>query len=149
MELIKKSFWDLTREEIYDIFQLRAEIFILEHQCLYNDFDYKDQDSIHFYIREKGKIIAYLRAILREEAYLGRVCVLKEYRGNFYSQTLINSAIEHIFTNSQKDRIYIEALATMEAMYKKIGFKPISEEYLLDNMPHIKMLYDKTSFLKS
>ena len=64
MEIIRKKFSDLTRDEAYAIFQLRAEIFVVEHRCIYNDFDHKDQDSIHFYLKDKGKIIGYLRLIL-------------------------------------------------------------------------------------
>jgi ElaA protein len=41
-----KEFKELTTEELYDLLQLRAEIFVVEQDCVYQDLDGKDQKAI-------------------------------------------------------------------------------------------------------
>ena len=37
--------------------------------------------------------------------------------------------------------IKIEAQAYLKQFYESLGFKPISAEFILEGIPHIKMLY--------
>ena len=45
MEFIIKSFKEFTIHELYEILQLRSEIFVVEQDCVYQDIDFKDQKS--------------------------------------------------------------------------------------------------------
>ena len=38
-----KRFDELTLDELYDILQLRNEVFIVEQNCVYKDLDGKDR----------------------------------------------------------------------------------------------------------
>ena len=40
--MIIKSFNELTLTELYEILRLRAEIFVVEQNCVYQDLDKKD-----------------------------------------------------------------------------------------------------------
>ena len=40
-----KDFEELTVPELYELLALRAEIFVVEQDCPYQDLDYKDQVS--------------------------------------------------------------------------------------------------------
>ena len=42
-----KQFKDLSTHELYTILQLRAEIFVVEQDCVYLDLDNKDKDAYH------------------------------------------------------------------------------------------------------
>ena len=42
-----KDFEELTVPELYELLALRAEIFVVEQDCPYQDLDYKDQASCH------------------------------------------------------------------------------------------------------
>ena len=42
-----KQFKDLTINELYDILQLRSEVFVVEQDCVYQDIDGKDQKALH------------------------------------------------------------------------------------------------------
>ena len=42
MKFIIKSFSELTISELYDILQLRSEVFVAEQDCVYQDLDGKD-----------------------------------------------------------------------------------------------------------
>ena len=45
MELKVKFFPKLTAEELYEILKARAEIFIVEQNCVYQDLDRRDYES--------------------------------------------------------------------------------------------------------
>ena len=59
--VILKSFQDLDKEELYKFLQLRIEVFVVEQNCPYQDFDDLDQEAQHMWIEEEGEVICYLR----------------------------------------------------------------------------------------
>ena len=42
-----KRFEELSTIELYKILRLRAEVFIVEQNCIYQDVDDKDQNALH------------------------------------------------------------------------------------------------------
>lgn len=46
MDLLVKHFNELTTTELYEILKTRAEIFVVEQDCPYQDLDDKDQERI-------------------------------------------------------------------------------------------------------
>ena len=85
METVIKRFDELTLDELYEILRARAEVFIVEQDCVYQDLDDVDKEAYHVYLREEGKIVAYLRVIDKgkrlDEVSLGRVITLKRRCG--------------------------------------------------------------------
>ena len=63
MKIIVKHFKELTTEELYEILKIRAEVFVVEQNCAYQDLDDVDKDCYHVYLEENGKMIGYLRVI--------------------------------------------------------------------------------------
>ena len=59
MKIVVKHFHDLTTQELYNILQLRSEVFVVEQECIYQDIDGKDQNAIHVFFTEnlRRKII--------------------------------------------------------------------------------------------
>ena len=57
--LFVKTFNELENNELYQILRLRAEIFVVEQNCIYQDMDNKDQKAVHIYYKEKNKIFTY------------------------------------------------------------------------------------------
>ena len=47
MEILVKNFEELTLFELYDLLQLRSEIFVVEQDCVYQDLDGKDSKALH------------------------------------------------------------------------------------------------------
>ena len=45
--LHKKTFPDLTVDELYELLRVRSEVFVVEQDCVYQDMDGDDQASIH------------------------------------------------------------------------------------------------------
>ena len=145
--VICKKFNELTLDELYEILKLRSEVFVVEQKCIYNDIDGKDLTSSHIMIKENGKIKAYLRALQTgvsyEDASLGRVLVSPDARGKGYAKVIVTKGVEYILNNFNTTKITIGAQEYLKNFYSEIGFKPISEAYDEDGIPHLDMTFEK------
>ena len=141
MELIVKHFKELSKEELFEIYKLRVAVFVVEQNCPYQEIDDTDLVSYHVYLKEEDRIVAYLRAIPQgisfEDASLGRVIAVKRRCG--LGTKIVKAGIEVVKEKFKTDKITIEAQVYANSLYEKCGFKQVSEEFLEDNIPHIKM----------
>ena len=142
-----KKFSELENNELYQILELRCEVFVVEQNCAYNDVDNKDQDAYHLLLEDNKKIVAGLRILKKGVSYdqisIGRVVVNKEYRGRGIAKDMMLKAIEFIENDLGEKEIKISAQAYLIDFYKSIGFVEVSQVYLEDDIPHIDMLYKK------
>ena len=149
MNLEIKKFEELTGKEIYEVLKVRSEVFVVEQECIYNDLDGKDVDSIHIMLKKEGKIIAYLRVLKAGISYeypsLGRVLVIKEERGKGLARKLTLYGIDYIMNILKEEKITIGAQEYLKFFYESLGFIGISDVYLEDNIPHLDMTYKKTN----
>ena len=142
MEIYIKRFEELSSEELYEIIKIRVAIFCLEQNCLYQDLDDKDKNAYHVYIKENDKIKAYLRVLDKgisfDEISIGRV--LTTERGVGFGNIILKEGIRVAKEKMNADKIKIEAQSYAKGYYEKFGFKQISDEFLEDGIPHIKMI---------
>ena len=47
MEWLFKEYEELTLNELYELLKLRASVFVIEQDCLYQDLDGKDSQATH------------------------------------------------------------------------------------------------------
>jgi ElaA protein len=143
MNFIIKSFQELTIDELYQILQLRSEVFVVEQDCVYQDLDFKDQKALHILGIKNNKIIAYTRIFKPgdyfKNASIGRVVVQKHERKFGYGHHLMEASIQAIKDNFKALVITISAQVYLINFYNTLGFKQIGEEYLEDGIPHIRM----------
>lgn len=139
-----KSFDELTKLELYTILGLRSEVFIIEQHCNYQDIDFKDLDSHHLMAWDDEKLAAYSRilppGISFKEASIGRVLTAADYRGLGLGMELMQKSIEKVYLSYGKRPIKIGAQLYLKKFYEGLGFVKCSDEYLEDEIPHIKML---------
>lgn len=135
-----KEFSQLTAREVFDIFQTRESVFVVEQECPYHEIDEHDLSSIHVYAHEEGQIIAYAR-IFNEESTVtfGRVLVHPDFRGKGISKSLITKVMQVICEKMPNKSIVIEAQDYIQALYAHFGFERTSEFFLIDNIPHVRM----------
>ncbi len=142
MKLVVKRFSELTAEELYRILQLRADVFVVEQQCPYREIDGLDREAVHVWLEDEEGIEAYLRVLDRgaESAYcaIGRVIAVKRRMG--LGSRVLAEGIRAAQTYFGADAIYLEAQTYARGLYEKQGFRMISEEFLLDGIPHVAML---------
>lgn len=147
-----KKFDELNVSQLYNILMLRSEVFVVEQNCIYQDVDDKDKHCYHIFLEENDNVIAYTRAIPPNIMYsipsLGRVVVKKTHRHVGISQQLLLEGIKCIEKNFGVEDIVIHAQAHLEKFYNGVGFFGISEKFLEDDIPHIKMLKSQNKNLK-
>ena len=137
-----KPFDDLRLIDLYDVLKLREEVFVIEQNCIYQDIDDKDLNSIICYIKDESKkVISTLRIIpYKDYIVLGRICTKKQYRNKHISESLITDSIDYIKENFNIDKIVIEAQSYAVTYYQRFGFEKIDNEFLMDGIKHQKMI---------
>jgi len=142
-----KSYDDLSKVELFDIYYLRQEVFVVEQECAYQDADEKDQLSYHIMAYDKEVLVAYLRIVSPGVSYvepaIGRVVTKPTHRGLGQGRILMKKAIEQVKSVFDKSSIRISAQEHLIPFYESLNFKVIGEGYLEDNIPHIEMLYNE------
>jgi len=144
MEINVKTFDQLTKRELYDILQLRSEVFVVEQDCVYQDMDGNDEKALHVLGTKDGKIVAYTRCFKPgfyfKEASIGRVIVKKSERKYKFGNDIMNASVVAIKNNYNTTLIKISAQCYLDKFYTNLGFNAIGEGYLEDGIPHIAMV---------
>jgi ElaA protein len=144
MKWISKSFDNLTTSELYQVLRLRAEIFVVEQDCVYQDVDNKDQDSYHICGYDDGLLAAYARVVKPGISYaeisIGRVVVSEKRRGIKLGDDLMKETISFIDSKLGVQPIRISAQSHLNKFYSNLGFVATGKKYLEDGIPHIEML---------
>ncbi len=144
-----KKFDALTGKELHDLFALRAAVFVVEQDCVYQDIDGKDQDAFHVLGKQGDKLIAYARLLEKGSSYpdflaIGRVVVADAYRGKSVGHDLFRFCLQELNERYPKEAIKISAQAHLEQFYKQHGFQKTGAPYLEDGIPHIGMIKNQT-----
>ncbi len=139
-----KSFNELHTLELYAILQLRAAVFVVEQNCVYQDVDGKDKVSFHVMAWQGDELMAYARlvppGVSFDEASIGRVITAPQYRGKGAGITLIEKSIAQVRQSYHTTTIRISAQYYLKKFYAAFGFKPCGDTYLEDGIPHIEMV---------
>ena len=140
-----KKFEELTVNELYAIMRLRAEVFVVEQNCPYQDADGKDLKAWHLMGSDaEGELVAFSRllptGVSYEEVSIGRVVSSPKVRGTGAGKELMTQSlaeIEKLFGNVP---VRIGAQLYLKTFYESFGFVLQGEEYLEDGIPHVEML---------
>lgn len=140
-----KPFGELSIDELYEILQLRAEIFVVEQNCVYNDLDGLDKSAVHLLLKKDGEIVAYSRLLKPgtrfSEYSIGRVVVKQSERGTGLGIEMMNAAKTFILNEWNAKKIKISAQKYLRKFYEDLGFEIETDEYLEDGIPHFGMIF--------
>lgn len=135
-----KTFEQLTTKELFHIYKLRVDTFVVEQQCPYHEIDDIDLKSHHIYLQQEKDILAYCRLYKQNDAYhIGRVIAATKRKG--YGTQIMKTAIKFASDILHAQSINIEAQTYAITFYKKLGFVENSEPFDEDGIQHIKMKY--------
>lgn len=137
--ILKKTFNELTNEELYQILDLRLKVFVMEQAILYTDTDFKDQKSIHYMIKDKGVVVSYLRLCLPGVKYkeyaLSRIVTDPLYRKHGLATKLIIESMNDI----KGEPVRISGQAYLKDYYEKLGFEIVKGPYMEEDILHYEM----------
>jgi ElaA protein len=138
-----KRFNELSLPGLYQVLQLRSEVFVVEQNCVYQDIDGKDDKALHLLGAFDGKIVAYTRLFAPgyyfDNASIGRVVISPQYRGRRWGHDLMKASIGGIKEHFNTGNITISAQLYLKKFYESHGFVQDGEQYLEDDIPHIRM----------
>ncbi|MEH6536842.1 MAG: GNAT family N-acetyltransferase [Psychroserpens sp.] len=144
LEIKAKTFQEFSTQELYDVLQLRSEVFVVEQDCVYQDMDGKDQKALHIIGYKNNKVVAYTRVFKPgdyfEYASIGRVVVDQNERQHKYGYDIMNASIEAIKENFNVTIIKVSAQTYLKRFYNNLEFFEVGEGYLEDGIPHIGMI---------
>ena len=141
MELRIKRFNELTTDELYDILGAREAIFTLEKGMHCRDIDGMDKVALHALLTEEDRLIGYMRALPTENGVkIGRVITLRHGMG--HGKCLFDLALPEISKTLGCGTVHVHAQRDAVGFYLKMGFTPISEEFIEEGVVHIAMKKD-------
>lgn len=148
MDVVLKKFPDLLPEELYKIIQIRQDVFVIEQHCIYRDLDDKDFQCYHLMLCKNNEVVGYCRLVPVGVSYpngpsIGRVCTQKRFRMEGIGMELMQEAMKAMDQLWPAAQVIISAQAYLEKFYQKFGFVTVSEPYLEDDIPHVKMICNK------
>ncbi|UTR08930.1 GNAT family N-acetyltransferase [Evansella sp. LMS18] len=147
MEWKLKKFEEFTADELYRVLKQRVDVFVVEQDCPYPELDDHDRNAYHLFKVVNGEIAAYSRLLPRgtvyEEASIGRVLVNKEFRKQGLGRELLERSMDFLQNELEENKIKLQAQEYLRDFYASFGFKPVSEVYLEDGIPHVDMIYTK------
>ena len=143
--LHKKTFLQLTTDELYELLRVRSEVFVVEQNCVYQDQDGDEQQAIHLWLTLGDRIVALARVCPArthmQEISIGRVITTVRDKG--YGKQIMLHAIDAAKEFFGATLIDIEAQEYAKGFYESVGFKQSSDTFMLDGIPHIKMTWKK------
>lgn len=141
--MIQKNFAELSSRELFQIYQLRVAVFVVEQDCAYREVDDLDLTAQHLLrYDEAGNLIAYARLMDEgQQVRIGRVVVAQSARKHGAGRDLVATAIDVAqATYPAAEQIVIQAQAYLQKFYASFGFQPVSDVYLDTGIPHLDMV---------
>lgn len=143
------AFDALSTIDLYRLLQLRAEVFVVEQNCVFQDIDGLDQRAVHLMGEVIGeaadpRLLAYTRllpaGVAFAEASIGRVVTSPVARGTGLGHALMRESIDVLHQLWGPQPIRIGAQAHLQIYYRQCGFEPQGDLYLEDGIEHIEMI---------
>ena len=138
MKITIKHFDALPEESL----RIRIKVFV-DEQGFEEEFDKQDSKAVHFLAySEENTAIATCRIFNAEyqgEYYLGRLAVLREFRGMNIGTRLISAAEEYIRSMNGKS-IRLHSQLHAKQFYEKCGYTAFGEIDFEEDCPHIWMI---------
>ncbi len=136
---------EMSASDAHDMLRLRAEVFIVEQNCVYQDIDGLDPACRHLLARDaQGQLLGCLRllppGLNRAEPALGRLVVAASARTSGLGRRLMLEGLRICGAAAPTQAVYIHAQQYLQGFYESLGFRQASEIHLEDGIPHIDML---------
>ena len=123
-----------------DLRRIREAVFIVEQGVPPElEWDADDVDAVHFLAFEGDFAVGASRLLL--DGQIGRVSVLKDWRGLHIGELLMQATIAEAERRGLT-RQKLTAQAHAVRFYERLGFRVASEEFLEAGIPHVDMVRD-------
>ncbi|WP_343581188.1 GNAT family N-acetyltransferase [Acinetobacter sp.] len=140
MYQVKQGIWDQLQ---HDAKLIRTLVFIQEQGIAEADeWDEQDAISQHFVVYDQDQPIATAR--LLQNNSVGRVAVLKAYRGQGLGQMIMQEILAYA-RQQQREFLHLSSQVHAISFYEQFGFAVQGEAYDECGIPHIEMIMPITA----
>ncbi|MBS7262114.1 MAG: GNAT family N-acetyltransferase [Eubacteriales bacterium] len=131
--------WFMGSEGIEDAHVVRDAVFVRE-QGVPREIEYDDMDarSLHLVVYEDEKPVGVGRMYFKGDYHIGRVAVLREYRGRQLGDLLMRLLLFKAF-DQDASSVSVDAQLTAEGFYARYGFTRCGDEFMEAGMAHVPM----------
>lgn len=132
----------LSTLDLYELLRLRAEVFVVEQNCVYQDLDGIDPNATHVLGRLNGELVAVCRWFAHPRGMaLGRIVTKGSVRRLGVGRALMNEAMKWLAGAT----VVMHAQAYLRDFYASYGFVVEGEGFLEDGIPHVLMVRRPTA----
>ncbi len=121
--------------------KIRSDVFMDEQGFSY-DLDEFDKESAHLMVYEDGVPVGtcrfYRSPDAADEFILGRVAVLKPYRGQHYGAELVKAAHDLVRIMGG-NKVTLSAQVQAQPFYEKLGYEVSGDVHDDEGCPHVYM----------
>ncbi|HXV82647.1 MAG TPA: GNAT family N-acetyltransferase [Candidatus Binatia bacterium] len=104
------------------------------------EIDRDDERAIHVLALDSGKAVGTARVVMHHRsAKIGRMAVLRRYRGRGIGTTLLRRAIATARRRGAQ-KIYLHAQVPVIGFYETMGFRCVGPVFKEAGIPHRKMI---------
>ena len=144
MNLHIKKLQNLTSLELYELYKLRTDIFVVEQDCAYPEVDEADLLAQHVLGLVNEEVLACARVVPPGAVYeypsIGRVAVRPDQRRKGYGRQVFDLALRKAQKLYPHQTLKIQAQVYLEKFYRDFGFETVSGKYLDAGVEHVDML---------
>jgi predicted GNAT family N-acyltransferase len=130
-----------SKKDLEKAFAIRIRVFVREQGVPQEiEMDRDDKRALHFLAIESRKAVGTARVVMRHgNAKIGRMAVLKNYRGRGIGTQLLKRAI--VTAKEQgAQKLYLHAQVPVIGFYEAMGFHYVGRIFSEAGIPHRKMI---------
>ncbi|MFF7710087.1 GNAT family N-acetyltransferase [Pseudomonas sp. NPDC007930] len=121
-----------------DLRRIREAVFVVEQAVPpEQEWDGDDEHAVHFLACEGEFAVGTAR--LTPDGHIGRVAVLKDWRGLSIGEALLQAAIAQAARQGLGE-LKLTAQVQARAFYERQGFEVVSDEFVEAGIAHVDML---------
>jgi predicted GNAT family N-acyltransferase len=118
--------------------RIREQVFIIEQAVPPElEWDTEDASALHFLALEGDYPVGTAR--LLPDGHIGRVSVLKDWRGLHVGDAILRAVIAAAEQRGLRQQM-LSAQVQATSFYERLGFRVVSDEYLDAGIPHVDMV---------
>lgn len=140
-----RAFDALRPAELYELLQLRSEVFVVEQNCAFQDLDGADRLALHLLGHRDQTLVAYARCfapgVKYREASIGRIATRSAVRGQGLGHLLVETALRTVAAAWGVQPVRIGAQAQLKQFYQSHGFDDQGMPYVEDGIDHLEMVW--------
>ncbi|NIO07829.1 MAG: GNAT family N-acetyltransferase [Deltaproteobacteria bacterium] len=131
-----------ARHDLERAYAIRVRVFVEEQGVPREiELDQDDKRAIHFLAYVGDRAVGTTRVVIQQgKAKIGRMAVLRRYRGKGVGSALLGRAL-NLIRKKQVKTIFLNAQVPVIAFYQKLGFRCVGRTFGEAGIPHRKMTF--------